>query len=93
MNRIYLIAITGEMCCYTAGIRFPYNPFTSFKQQYEKVTGFKIKTNKHLEILESYVKPIYDENEIGYHALLLRTIQKLQAKRDDEVVDGMMGLT
>lgn len=82
MSRIYLIAITGEMCLYVTGLRFPYNPFVHFKQQYEKVTGFKIKTSNHLEILNTYVKGIYDENQIEYHKLLPRTIEKLQAKNN-----------
>lgn len=77
MNRLFLVAITGEMCLFTVGLRFPYNPFVQFKKQYELQTGFKIKTRDHLTILRDYVLPIYADNQMEPHKLLPKTIEKL----------------
>ena len=75
MNRLFLVAITGECCLFHLhGIRpRGYNPFTLLRTQLAK-EGIKLK-NKRIETLE-YLKQLYIDNGMEVHKLLPTALAK-----------------
>ena len=93
MNKLFLTAITGECCLYALhGIKPPgYNPFVMLRKQLAN-HGVIIKGRTHLPLLLE-VKRIYEDNNMDYHRLLLKTIEELQERKNDQVVEDQMGIS
>lgn len=79
MNRLFLVAITGECCLFALhGIKpRGYNPFVLLRKQL-KLAGVDLKTTKHLPILE-YLDQLYVDNDIPRSRILTDTLAKLRA--------------
>jgi len=73
MNRLFLTAVTGEICMYVMhGIKPPYNPISLFVQEAKK-EGLVVKKGK-LHALGA-LRRLYKDNNLKEHALLGKAIE------------------
>lgn len=76
MNRLFLVAITGECCMfYLHGIKPRYNPFSLLKREALKA-GVKLPA-KHVPCLE-WLQKTFIENGIEPHRLLKIALEKAE---------------
>jgi len=79
MNRLFLVAITGECCLFAMhGIKPRYNPFTLLRQEALK-SGVKLPA-KHLPCLE-WLQKTFIDNKMEPHRLLKGALEKLQTPK------------
>lgn len=80
MNRLFLVAITGECSLfYLHGIKFRYNPFMLLQRELAKV-GVKINVRNRAETF-AYLNQLFADNGMTQHKLMPMVLAKLENQK------------
>lgn len=84
MNRLFLTAITGEICLFVMyGIKPRYNPLSLFRQECQKEGLIVKKGNLHAL---GAIRRLYRDNEIPEHSMLAKAIEFEEKKTNRKLI-------